>query len=52
MKEDGRNPGQELAKRIKEDLPAAIVVGLPGNEDVNDLYLHYGKDWFDERIAA
>jgi len=52
VKEDGRNPGQELAKRIKEDLPAAIVVGLPGNEDVNDLYLHYGKDWFDERIAA
>ena len=52
IKEDGRNPGQELAKRIKEDLPAAIIVGLPGNQDVNDLYLAYGKDWFDERLAA
>jgi len=52
IKEDGRNPGQELAKRIKEDLPAAIIVGLPGNQDVNDLYLAYGKGWFDERLAA
>ena len=52
VKEDGRNPGQELAKRIKEDLPAAIIVGLPGNQDVNDLYLAHGKDWFDERLAA
>ena len=52
IKEDGRNPGQELAKRIKEDLPSAIIVGLPGNQDVNDLYLAYGKDWFDERLAA
>ena len=52
IKDDGRNPGQELAKRIKEDLPAAIIVGLPGNQDVNDLYLAHGKDWFDERLAA
>ena len=52
VKEDGRNPGQELAKRIKEDLPAAIIVGLPGNQDVNDLYLAHGKDWFDERLVA
>ena len=52
IKDDGRNPGQELAKRIKEDLPAAIIVGLPGNQDVNDLYLAHGKDWFDERLTA
>jgi len=52
VKEDGRNPGQELAKRIKEDLPAAIVVGLPGNEDVNDLFMYHGAEWFYDRIAA
>jgi len=52
IKEDGRNPGQELAKRIKEDLNTATVVHLPGNQDVNDLYLANGVDWFFERIAA
>jgi len=52
IKEDGRNPGQELAKRIKEDLNTATVVHLPGNQDVNDLYLANGVDWFYDRIAA
>ena len=52
VKEDGRNPGQELAKRIKEDLDKAEVVHLPDNQDVNDVYLHNGNSWFDERLAA
>jgi DNA primase len=52
IKEDGRNPGQELAKRIKEDLNTATVVHLPGNQDVNDLFLANGVDWFYDRIAA
>ena len=52
VKEDGRNPGQELAKRIKEDLDKATVVHLPDNQDVNDIFLALGKDWFDERLAA
>jgi len=52
VKEDGRNPGQELAKRIKEDLDKATVMQLPDNEDVNDVLLAYGQDWFKERIAA
>jgi DNA primase len=50
LKEDGRNPGQELAKRIKEDLPSATIVGLPANKDVNDCLLEFGPDWFHERI--
>ena len=52
IKEDGRNPGQELAKRIKEDLQHAEVVHLPDNTDVNDVLLSYGKDWFNERMVA
>lgn len=50
VKEDGRNPGMELAKRIKEDLSAATVVYLPDNQDVNDVYLKQGKDWFQDKI--
>lgn len=52
VKEDGRNPGQELAKRIKEDLDQATVVHLPDNQDVNDIWLEYGKSWFDDRLTA
>jgi DNA primase len=52
IKEDGRNPGLELAKRIKEDLEKATIVMLPDNTDVNDVYLSYGADWFRDRIAA
>jgi len=52
VKEDGRNPGQELAKRIKEDLDRAEVVHLDANSDVNEMYLTYGTDWFTERLAA
>jgi DNA primase len=51
LKEDGRNPGMELAKRIKEDLRGAVVVNLPENKDVNDVYLREGADWFKEKIA-
>lgn len=51
VKEDGRNPGMELAKRIKEDLDRAEVVHLPANTDVNDLYLQVGAEWFWERTG-
>ena len=52
VKEDGRNPGQELAKRIKEDLDKAEVIHLPDNCDVNEVYLSDGIDWFTGRLAA
>jgi len=52
VKEDGTNPGQELARRIKEDLDKATIVQLPPNMDVNEIYLQLGKDWFIERLAA
>ena len=52
VKEDGRNPGMELAKRIKEDLDRAVVVNLPGNKDVNQVFLEDGADWLHERALA
>jgi DNA primase len=50
VKEDGRNPGMELAKRIKEDISSAVVVQLPENKDVNDVYLQEGADWFKDKL--
>jgi len=52
VKEDGTNPGQELARRIKEDLDKATIIHLPPNMDVNEIYLQLGKNWFDERLTA
>ena len=51
IKESGQNPGQELAKRIKEDLNQATVIMMPDNMDVNDVFLLHGADWFHERIS-
>lgn len=50
VKEDGRNPGMELGLRIKEDLNNATIIHLPENEDVNDVYLKHGADWFKEKV--
>ena len=52
VKEDGRNPGQELAKRIKEDLGNAEIIHLPDNTDVNEVLLQLGPQWFHDRLAA
>lgn len=52
LKEDGRNPGMELAKRIKEDLDKAVVVQLPENQDVNAVFQDGGKDWLLERALG
>ena len=52
VKEDGRNPGMELAKRIKEDLDRAVVVNLPENRDVNQVFLDGEKDWLYERAMG
>jgi DNA primase len=52
VKADGKNPGQELAKRIKEDLNVAQVVHLPENTDVNEVMLKLGMEWFHERLSA
>lgn len=52
VKEDGRNPGMELAKRIKEDVDRAVVVNLPENKDVNAVFMEDGADWLRERAMG
>lgn len=52
LKEDGRNPGMELAKRIKEDVDRAVIVNLPENKDVNQIFVEDGKDWLYERAMG
>lgn len=44
VKEDGRNPGRELATRIIDDLEQAIYLHLPPGEDVNSTLIKYGED--------
>jgi 5S rRNA maturation endonuclease (ribonuclease M5) len=43
-KDDGSNPGQELAKRIMSDLPEARNVLLPPGIDANKFVVTHGRD--------
>lgn len=43
-KDEKRNPGMELAKRIVKDLPRAQIIYLPENQDVTDVYLSDGPE--------
>lgn len=43
-KEDGTNPGQDLAKRILTDIPYARNILLPRGMDISDFVLAQGKD--------
>jgi len=42
IKEDGTNPGQDLAKKLVEVLPNAVRVSLPPGHDVNSTIQYYG----------
>lgn len=43
-KEEGRNPGAELAARISKDLAQAVVVQPPKGLDMTTWYLKEGRD--------
>ena len=43
-KEDGSNPGRELADAVCRDLPQAQTAWLPRGADVNELFLAGGRD--------
>lgn len=51
-KEDGKNPGQDLAARILTDIPHARNVLLPPGMDVNEYYLSEGKDAVLRRLGV
>jgi hypothetical protein len=43
-KEDGSNPGRELADAVCRDLPQAQTAWLPRGADVNDVFLMGGPE--------
>lgn len=51
-KEDGSNPGQELAKKLVDELPNALRVSLPLGEDVNSTVVKYGAQHLAELVGA
>lgn len=44
VKEDGSNPGRELAERICGELGQATAAWLPAGSDVTDVFLSGGRD--------
>lgn len=51
-KEDGSNPGQELARKLVETLPQAVRVSLPHGEDVNSTLMNYGSEFLQDLVGA
>ena len=52
QREDGSNPGQELAKRIAESIPQSVRVSLPIGHDVNSTILEYGAQYFTNLVKS
>ena len=50
-KDDGSNPGQDLAHRIVESIPRARNVLLPDGMDVNEYYLAAGPEALRTRLG-
>lgn len=51
-KEDGSNPGQELARRLQDAIPQAIRVSLPPNSDINSMIIDQGAQALTSLVNA
>lgn len=51
-KQDGANPGQEMAARIISDLPHARNILLPAGSDLNEVYLAEGREAVLQRLGV
>jgi DNA primase len=51
-KDDGSNPGQDLAARVLADIPRARNVLLPSGMDLNEFYLAEGADAVRDRLGV
>lgn len=45
------NPGQDLALKVKDQIPSARIVELPAGFDVNEFFVNHGRDAVLELIA-
>lgn len=52
VKEDGSNPGQDLARRLQDAIPQAIRVSLPPDSDINSMICNQGAQALTELINA
>lgn len=52
LKDDGSNPGQDLAKRLTDDLMQAVRVSLPAGHDVNSTIKAFGAHRFTALVEA
>lgn len=52
LKEDGSNPGQDLARRLLDILPNSVRVALPLGEDINSTILSHGAQHLAELVGA
>lgn len=52
VKEDGSNPGQELARRLQDAIPQAIRVSLPPDSDINSIIMDQGAQALTKLIDA
>jgi DNA primase len=51
-KEDGSNPGQDLARRLSDAIPQAIRVSLPPDSDINSIIVSQGAQALTKLINA
>jgi len=51
-KEDGSNPGQELARRLQDAIPQAVRVSLPPDSDVNSIICRQGAQALTDLVNA
>jgi len=52
VKEDGSNPGQELARRLQDAIPQAVRVSLPPDSDINSIITSQGAQALTKLINA
>lgn len=51
-KEDGSNPGQELARRLQDAIPQAVRVSLPPDSDINSMICTQGAQALTDLVDA
>jgi DNA primase len=52
LKDDGSNPGQDLARKLLADLPQAINVQLPAGMDVNEYVSTHGAQAYGQLLGV
>lgn len=49
---DGDQPGVDFAAMLSKEFGNTIVIKMPEGEDINSMYLKYGKDYFVDKVNA